>query len=95
MLNFASSTDDEALAIAAYMGIRSVAKSENVQDYMDVIEKTKSKAVRDAVEGNLAQIVRNTGNRRGLTDYFDGKSKTAKDENVRQVAKRLLDLCKK
>lgn len=94
LLSFASSTEDESLAIATYMGIRNVAKSENVQDYMDVIESTKSKAVRDAVEGNLAQIVKNTGNRRGLADYFDSKSKSVKDENVRQVVTRLLALSK-
>lgn len=95
MLSFASSTENESLAIAAYIGIRSVAKSENVQDYMDVIESKKSKAIRDVVEGNMEQIVKNTGNRRGLTDYFDSKLKSAKDENVRQVLKRLLALSKR
>jgi len=93
LMDFASRTDDELAAVAAYEAVRSLVKDEHSEAFLKVIVNTKSQMVRNAAEANLGEIVKISGSRLYLAKRITTSYESSKDKNVRHALIRLLGRC--
>ncbi len=93
LMHFASVTDDDTAAAAAYVAVRNLVNDEHAEDFLKVIASTKSQSVRNAAEANLGEIVKKTGNRLYIAKRISTTYETSKDKNVRHAMIRMLGRC--
>lgn len=93
LMHFASVTDDDIAAAAAYAAVRNLVNDEHVEDFLKVISSTKSQPVRNAAEACLSEVVKKTGNRLYIGKRISNTYEASKDKNVRHSMIRMLGRC--
>lgn len=86
MLDFAASSDDPALVVAALQSVRQMAGDGQFGRILNLIESTRHDQIREAAEENIVEILRRTTNPEPLAKQL----KTAHESNIKPAIQRTL-----
>jgi len=92
MLDFAASSDDPALVVAALQAVRQMAGDGQFDRFLKLLESTDNNLIRDATEENIVEILRKTGNLADLTKQLKDAHESNVKPDIQRALQRLLSL---
>ncbi len=93
LMAFARSTTDTRAAVAALQAVRFMAGDEQFDSFLEVVMSSRQPEVRKAAEDTLAEIIRKSQNRGGLTVKISTAYENSVDSEARHALLRLLGRC--
>ena len=93
MLEFAASSDEPELVVAALQSIREMAGDGQFDTYLKLIESTDNKLIRDAAEENMMEILKKTQNLEALTKQLKSAQESSVKPDIQRSLQRLLGFC--
>jgi len=92
MLEFAASSDDPKLVVAALQAVRQTAGDDQFDFFLKLIETTNNNRIRDAAEENIVEILRKTGNLADLAQKLKAAHMSNVKPDIQRTLQRLLEL---
>jgi serine/threonine protein kinase len=90
MLEFASSTDDPALIVAALQAIRQTAGDAQLHSFLKIISSSPHERVRDAATLNIEDILKRTDNPAGLLKELKSTQESTFKPELQRALQRLI-----
>lgn len=90
MLEFASSTDDPTLIVAALQAIRQAAGDEQMDTFLKMISSSSHERVRDAATLNIEEILKRTDNAAGLLRELKSTQEATAKPELQRALQRLI-----
>jgi len=89
VLDFAKSTKEASSAVAAVEGVRFMAGDEHMESLLGILQSTTDPSVRGATEGTIAEIIKDSNNKSGISEQLVRLYQGSLNDDVRHSAMRL------
>jgi serine/threonine protein kinase len=93
MLQFAASSGDPALVVAALQSVRDMAGDAQFDTFLKLIETTNNNLIRDAAEQNIVEILKKTGDLKSLNAQLKAAQESSVKQDIQKTLQRLLSFC--
>jgi serine/threonine protein kinase len=90
LLNYAKSTDDTKIAIAALEASRYMAKDSHFKSFLEVLQNTSNEAIRKAAEDNIGVIIKKSSSKTSFRSALVTTYSSSPTDTVKHAALRLL-----